>query len=78
MRGCCGSVECAALYGTRIYLYFYTTNTPKTRGVERPGERERGESGHVSSVKRMLPGWRRSKRQSVGGEWKEEKEKEAA
>lgn len=76
MRGCCGSVECAALYGTRIYLYFYTTNTPKTRGVERPGERR--ESGHVSSVKRMLPGWRRSKRLSVGGEWKEGKEGEAA
>lgn len=73
MRGC-GSVECAALYGTRIYLYFYTTNTPKTRGVERPGRgKERGESGHISSVKRMLPGWRRSKGQRViekeRGEW---------
>lgn len=55
-----------------IFIFIPQTRQKQEEWNDPEREKERRESGHVSSVKRMLPGWRKSKRLSVGGEWKEE------
>lgn len=56
-----------------IFIFIPQTRQKQEEWNDPAGGKERGESGHISSVKRMLPGWRRSKGQRViekeRGEW---------